>query len=433
MLCRRVSGAIDGITREKRMKRLLIAALVGTLAGSAMAGGAVENFETPAECKDTGNLKIEACLAAIGGGLDGEVESRLAAVLAASAEPDSVRAAQEAWLAYRKATCDYFAGQDGIAGVIEGLQCLRWTSWRRVKELDGLLGIVPPEEGEESASEGGIEPDFNTLSDSQYSPRAFEFGDYSWYIKKRYGAGLVEKALVARGFETETAKAISTDWDAWRYHPENGQPLMDSAPMSASDSDLQALAANFPECMRDLGKADCRIHYSIELGCRLDPPVAKACQGVFDINRSIAAGYQRDGRTASLFSGFKSNSVYSMAACIMEGGKGAGLAVFAPDNSETVTKLTFIAQPAGSASQTQTVNIETLPERDAELCSAMVGWTFDEAGNAVATSDNELYAISPESVFAQHREDAQISDPARDADYAEHLQRVMKALEEAGQ
>lgn len=414
------------------MKRLLIAALLASLAKPALAGGIVENFETPAECKDTGNLKIETCLAAIGGGLDGEIETRLAAVLAASSEPDSVRAAQEAWLAYRKATCDYFTGKEGIAGVIEGLQCLRWTSWRRMKELDGLLGIVPPEEGEESASTGGLEPDFNTLSDSQYSPRAFEFGDYSWYIKKRYGAGLVEKALVARGFEAETAKAISTDWDAWRYHPLNGQPLMESAPMRASDTDLQALAANFPKCMQDLGKADCRINYSIELGCRLDPPVAKACQGVFDIHRSIAAGYQRDGRTASLFSGFKLSSVYSMAGCIMEGGKGAGLAVFAPDNAETVTKLTFIAQPAGSAAQTQTVDVESLPERDAELCSSMVGWRFDDAGNAIATGDNELYAVSAESVFAQYREDAQTTDPSRDADYADHLQRVVKALEEAG-
>ena len=415
------------------MKRLLMAALFGALAGPAAAGGIVENFETPAECKDTGNLKIEACLAAIGGGLDGEVESRLAAVLAASTEPDAVRAAQEAWLAYRTATCDYFAGQEGIAGVIQGLQCLRWTSWRRMKELDGLLGIVPPEEGGEMAAEGGLEPDFNTLVDSQYSSRAFEFGDYSWYIKKRYGAGLIEKALVARGFEAETAKAISADWGAWRYHPENGQPLIESAPMSASDAELLALAGNLPECMRDLGKADCRLTYSIELGCRLDPPIAKACQGVFDIHRSLAAGYQRDGRTASPFSGFQLSSVYSMAGCIMEGGKGAGLAVFAPDNAETVSKLTFIAQPAGKDAEAKTVDIETLPEREAELCSTMAGWKFDEAGNVTASGEADLYFVSPETMFAQHREDAQTTDPARDPDYADHLQRVVKALAEVGQ
>ncbi len=413
------------------MKRLLIAALLGALAEPAAAGGIVENFETPAECKDTGNLKVEACLAAMGGGLDGEVESRLAAVLAASSEPDAVRAAQEAWLAYRKATCDYFAGQEGIVGVIQGLQCLRWTSWQRMKELDGLLGIAPPEEGEAQA-EGGLEPDFDTLADSQYSPRAFGFGDYTWYIKKRYGATLVEKALAARGFEADTAKAIATDWDAWRYHPENGQPLIESAPISASDANLQALAASFPECMRDLGTADCRINYSIELGCRLDPPVAKTCQSVFDIKRTIAAGYQRDGRTASLFSSFQSHSVYGMAGCIAEGGKGAGLAVFAPDNAETVSKLTFIAQPAGGDAQVKTVDIETLPERETALCSKLVGWTFDENNNAIGSGDTELYALSVESAFSQYREDAAVSDPARDPDYADHLQRVVKALEEAG-
>lgn len=413
------------------MKRLLVAALFSAFAQQAAAGGAVENFETPAECKDTGNLKIEACLAAIGGGLEAEVESRLSAVLAASPDPDAVRAAQDAWSAYRKATCDYFAGEEGIAGVIEGLQCLRWTSWRRMKELDGLLGIVPPEAGEESP--GGLEPDFNTLADSQYSARAFDFGDYSWYIKKRYGAVLIETALVARGFEAQTAKALSTDWDAWRYHPENGQPLIDSAPMTASDGDLQALAANVPDCMRDLGKADCRLTYSIELGCRLDPPAAKACQRVFDIQRSIAAGYQRDGRTASLFSGFQQSSVYGMAGCIAEGGKGAGLAVFAPDNAETVTKLTFIAQPAGGTADIKPVDIETLPQRDAELCSVVAGWKFDEAGNLIAAGEIELSPVSAEGAFAQFREDANTPDPSRDPDYADHLQRVVKALEEAGQ
>ena len=416
------------------MKRLFIAALLGILPETAFAGGIVENFETPAECTDRGDLKIEACLAALGGGLDGEVESRLAAVLAASAQPDAVRAAQDAWLSYRKATCDYFAGQEGIVGAIQGLQCLRWTSWRRMKELDTLLGVAPSEDGDESQAEGGLEPDFNTLADSHYSMRAFAFGDYSWYIKKRYGAALIEKALAARGFEAETAKAISADWDAWRYHPENGQPLLESAPMSASDTDMQLLAARFPACMRDLGTANCRMAYSIELGCRLDPPVAKACQGVFDISRSIAAGYRRDGRTASPFSGFQGNSVYAMAGCIAEGGKGAGLAVFAPDNAETVTKLTFIAQPAGGSAVAQPVDIETLPERQAELCSALIGWTFDESGNPIAAGGTiELYAVSPESVFAQYREDAQAADPARDPDYADHLRRVANALDEAAQ
>ena len=54
------------VRREKTMKRLVIAVLLGALAEPAAAGGIVENFETPAECKDTGDLKIEACLAAIG-------------------------------------------------------------------------------------------------------------------------------------------------------------------------------------------------------------------------------------------------------------------------------------------------------------------------------------------------------------------------------
>lgn len=415
------------------MKRLLVTAMLSAFAEPAAAGGIVENFETPAECMDKGTLKIEACLAALGGALDGEVESRLAAVLAASAEPDAVRAAHEAWRAYRTATCDYFAGQGGITGIIQGLQCLRWIAWRRMKELDAFIGIAPTEDHGEDQAEGGLEPDFTTLADSQYSPRAFEFGDYTWYIKKRYGAALIEKALAARGFEEETAKAISTDWDAWRYHPENGQPLIESAPISTSDADLQALAARFPACMRDLGKADCRMNYSIELGCRLDPPVARTCQSVFDISRSIAAGYQREGRSASLFSSFQGHSVYNMAGCIAEGGKGAGLAVFAPDNAETVTKLTFIAQPAGNSAAVEAVDIETLGERQAALCSALVGWTFDDSGNPISSGGElELYAVSSDSVFAQYREDAQTSDPSRHPDYADHLQRVVKALKEAG-
>lgn len=414
------------------MKRLLTIAILCTLTQPAMAGGVIEDFKTPPECKDTGAVKMEACLAALGGGMDKEVESRLSAVLEASPDPDAVRAAQEAWLAYRKATCDYFSGQQGITGVIQGLQCLRWTSWRRTKELDSLLGVAPADDMDDGSSEATLEPDFGTLADTQYSSRAFEFGDFSWYIKKRYGASLVEKALVARGFEAETAKSISADWDAWRYHPQNGQPLMKSAPMTASDADLLALAARFPKCMRDLGKADCRIKYSIELGCKLDPPVAKACQGVFDIHRSIASGYQRDGRTASRFSGFQMHYVYGMVSCIAEGGKGAGLAVFAPDNAETVTKLTFIAQPAEQASIAEVADIEALVDRDADLCSTVAGWTFDENGNTIASGENELYTASPEAVFAQYREDAKVNDPARDPDYADHVKRVVKALEEAG-
>jgi uncharacterized protein YecT (DUF1311 family) len=412
------------------MKRLLTIAILSTLTQPAMAGGVIEDFKTPPECKDTGTVKMEACLAALGGGMDQEVESRLSAVLEASPDPDAVRAAQEAWLAYRKATCDYFSGQQGIAGVIQGLQCLRWTSWRRTKELDSLLGVAPADDMDDGSSEAKLEPDFGTLADTQYSSRAFEFGDFSWYIKKRYGASLVEKALVARGFEAETAKSISTDWDAWRYHPQNGQPLMKSAPMTASDADLLALAARFPKCMHDLGKADCRIKYSIELGCKLDPPVAKACQGVFDIYRSIASGYQRDGRTASIFSGFQ--GLYGMTGCIMEGGKGAGLVVFAPDTAETVTKLTFVAQSGVRESKAEAADIESLPERNAELCSKVIGWTFDENGNTVAAGENDLYSLSPETVFSQYREDAKVNDPARDPDYADHVQRVVKALEEAG-
>lgn len=412
------------------MKRLLAISILSTLTQPAMAGGVIEDFKTPPECKDTGALKMEACLAALGGGMDKEVESRLRAVLEASPDPNAVRAAQEAWLAYRKATCDYFGGQRGMAGVIQGVQCLRWTSWRRMKELDGLLGVSPADEMDDGSSEAKLEPDFLTLADTQYSGRAFEFGDFSWYIKKRYGASLVEKALVARGFEAETAKSISTDWDAWRYHPQNGQPLIESAPMTASDADLLALAARFPKCMRDLGKADCRIKYSIELGCKLDPPVAKACQGVFDIYRSIASGYQRDGRTASMFSGFQ--GLYGMTGCIMEGGKGAGLVVFAPDTAETVTKLAFVAQSGVRESKAEAADIESLPERNAELCSKVIGWTFDENGNTVSAGENDLYSLSPASVFTQYREDAKVNDPARDPDYADHVKRVVKALEEAG-
>lgn len=409
------------------MKRFFVAALMNALAAPALAGGIAENFETPAECKDTGGLKIEACLSALGGGLDAEVDSRLTAVLTASPDPDAVRAAQEAWLAYRKATCDYFAGQEGIAGVIQGLQCLRWTSWRRMKELDGLLGIVPAEESGEGEAEGGLWPDFSTLADTQYANRAFEFGDFSWYVKKRYSAALVEKALAARGFEAETARLISMQWDVWRYHLENGQPLLESAPMSASDADLQALAARFPKCMQDLGKTDCRVKYSIELGCRLDPAMAKGCQSVFDIHRAIAASYQRDGRKAYLLSS------YGMAGCLMEVGKGAGVVVFAPDTSEAVAKLVFVAQSGADVAETTAVDIETLPEREAELCSVAVGWTFDEIGNQTSAGSLDLVAESPDRVFSEFIEEAQTNDPARAPDYADYLQRVVKAAGEVGQ
>jgi len=411
----------------------LTAALFCAVMRPATAGGLIENFETPAECQAAVGLKIEACLAALGGGLDAEVESRLSAVLAVSAEPDGVRAAQDAWVAYRKATCDYFAGQEGMAGIIQGLQCLRWTSWGRMKELDGLLGIKPAEDDGEGEAARGLEPDFSTLADTQYSGRAFSFGDFSWYIKKRYGAVLVEKALVARGFDTETATGLAGNWDAWRYHPENGQPLIESAPLGASDADLQGLAAKFPECMRDLGKADCRINYSIEIGCKLDPAVAKECQSVFDIRQSIAAGYQRDGHTAYMLSGFQPQGVYDMAGCIMEGGKGAGVPLFAPDNAETVAKLTFIAQPGAGAAETERVDIEALPEREAELCSVAAGWKLGENGSQTSSGLLDLAPVTRDGVFSQYLEEGGTPDPSRDGEYNDFLQRVTKAVGEAGQ
>lgn len=417
------------------MRRLFLAALLGALAASAHAGGMIENFETPAACRDTGGLKIDACLSALGGGLDGDVDSRLSELLSKSAEPDAVRAAQEAWATYRKATCDYFAGQEGIAGIIQGMQCLRWTSWRRMKELDTLLGRAPVEDAGGAEGGGdGLEPDFSTLADTQYSNRAFEFGDFSWYVKKRYGAGIVEKALAARGFETETAAALAGNWDAWRYHPENGQPLLESAPMHASDADFQTLAARMPECMRDIGKADCRMNYSIELGCRLDPPIARGCQGAFDTYRAIAAGYQRDGRTGYMLSGFQPQTVYDMASCIKEGGKGAGVVVFAPDTVETVAKLTFIAQSGAAAVEQKPIDIETLPERDAELCSAMAGWTLDENGAITGGSNAlDLYPATNDGVFSYALEEAAKPDPSRDADYGDYLKRVVEAVKETGQ
>ena len=63
----------------------------------------------------------------------------------------------------------------------------------------------------------------------------------------------------------------------------------------------------------------------------------------------------------------------------------------------------------------------------------VAGWKFDEAGNLIAAGEIELSPVSAEGAFAQFREDANTPDPSRDPDYADHLQRVVKALEEAGQ
>ena len=262
--------------------------------------------------------------------------------------------------------------------MIQGLQCRRWTAWRRLGELDAMLGEAPPEEGLEETGAAGIEPDFGTLADTNYAQRAFGFGDFSWYVKKRYAARLIEPVLLKRGFEAKTARILAKEWDAWRFHPENGQPLVEGAPLSLSDGEIVGLAEKMPECLRDLANSTCKLAYSIEIGCRLDPPMAKTCRRRFDLSRVIAAAFAGPPEKEETF--MLQASSYQMAGCIYEGGKGAGVPVFAPDTAEAVTKLVFVAQPGAKPSKVEVTSIEAMPQRQAPTCTQELGLALQSDG-----------------------------------------------------
>jgi len=353
---------------------VLLAALV--LPASAQAGGFGPSNQPPPECTGTDALGSTACLKALEGGIEAQVDAVLAEAIAyqSSLPPDQAKAARDgltaahaAWRDYRDATCEAFGNGGGIESAVAFLQCRRWTAWQRVKNLKIIMGVDPEQESE---TEGGIEPYFLTFADTHYADRGFGLGDFSWNVKADYGARIVERVLVERGFEEKTARIVAKNWDAWRYHPETGQPLYSGPALQLSESGLVRLGHLIPDCIRDFAATTCKLAYAIEIGCRLDEELAQGCQRTLDAESKLARAFP--GTIAEQEKFAANTDAYSAIACLFEGGKGAGLALFAPGTEDTVAKLNFIAgQNAAEAAIGPDISIPQTP-RDAPSCKAIV-------------------------------------------------------------
>jgi hypothetical protein len=178
------------------------------------------------------------------------------------------------------------------------------------------------------AGDSEIDAPFSTIEDGRQYQRMIAKRDFAWLYQKPFIAGIVEKVLIARGFEKRTARALAEEWDGIRYDIETGAKIMEKRPINMTAKDAGRYAARIPDCLSDFPNSNCELNYASELGCKLDPTVKEVCQRNFRFEQAV-------------FSGPRGLTLYPALSCVFEGEKGADLVVFKPKELAAATKLKF--------------------------------------------------------------------------------------------
>ena len=186
-------------------------------------------------------------------------------------------------------------------------------------------------------------PPFLTMEDQRRCIVNDE-GCFKWIYQKTLIAGVVQQALVKRGFERKTAFFIARDWDAFRYDIETGDKILPKPPMLLSTSEAVEFAGRLPQCLGNMATSTCQIRFAPEYGCNLQRDYMAACRRGFN---NIKAKFSRMPTTGKTFMSWYDSeyNFYSAIACLY-GPNGGDIPVFDAGPSATVSKLKF---DAGSA------------------------------------------------------------------------------------